>query len=281
MKESAPVAQSPETAPAVKIAAARRGWYRFWAVALIVLGLLLLAYNVSAPWIGAGELVALWPALVIVLGLGLPFVSRWAQGLQVPAFACDRGDAQAAELWVMAGTADVCVEAFVGLSQLVVGKFPNPAGPQVASLGAATRVVMDRRAAAPLLSGPWTASLGKGLPWTLQLRASTGGFTLDLRDLTIVKLSLDSIAGPVDLTLPATGQGEMDLRLLLGDLTLRVPEGVGLRLKVDGGPLATLKLNGWRFVRLAADEWATPDFDSAAQRFTLRVKMLTGDLKLG
>jgi hypothetical protein len=271
---------SGSAAPAVKMAAAQRRGYRVWAAALVGLGLLLLAYNISGPWPGAGAAAALWPALVILLGVGLPFVAWWARGFQLPAFACDRNSCEAAELWVTAGTADVRVEAFVGASQLAVGKFPSLAGPQVMKAGAVTRLVMDHRAAAPLLSGGWSAALNKTLPWSLQLRASVGGFVLDLRDLLVVKLDLESVAGPVDLTLPAAGQGEMALRLLLGDLTLRVPEGVGVKLKFEAGPLATLKLNGRRLVRLAADEWATPDFSTAPQRFALRVNMLAGDLKL-
>jgi hypothetical protein len=59
-----------------------------------------------------------------------------------------------------------------------------------------------------------------------------------------------------------------------------VPEEVGLKLAVDAGPLATLKLNGRRLVRVAPNEWATPDFAAAAVRFVLDVKMGTGDLKL-
>jgi len=143
-----------------------------------------------------------------------------------------------------------------------------------------TRLTLDRRAAAPLLTGPWTAALCKGLPWTLRLRASVGGFTLNLRDLAVVKLDLYSLAGPVDLTLPAAGQGEINLRLTLGDLTLRLPESVGVSLKFEAGPLASLKWNGRRLARVAANEWATPDFATAPERFTLSVNMLAGDLKL-
>jgi hypothetical protein len=272
--------ESGGAAPAVKLVAVQRRWYRFGAAALIVLGLLLLAYNLAGPWEGAGAVAALWPALVMLLGLGLPFVTRWARGFQLPAFACERDGSEAAELWVMAGTADVRVEAFAGASQLAVGQFPSPAGPQVTKTGAVTCLVMDHRAAAPLLTGLWTAELSKGLPWTLQLRASVGGFVLDLCDLTVAKVNLESVAGPVDLTLPAAGQGDLYLRLLLGDLTLHLPEGVGVRLKFEAGPLATLKLNSWPLVRLAADEWATPDFAAAPQRFTVRVAMLAGDLRL-
>ncbi len=282
MTTPAPTVPDEATAPAVRIASSQRRWYRFWAAALIALGLLLLVYNLSAPWQGAGTVVALWPVLVVALGLGLPFVSRWARGLQLPAFACERDSSEAAELWVMSGTADVRVEAFVGASQLAVGQFPSQAGPQVTKAGAVTRLTLDRRTAAPLLTGPWTASLCKGLPWTLRLRASVGGFTLNLRELTVAKLDLDSLAGPVDLTLPAAGQGEMDLRLTLGDLTLHLPEGVGMRLTFEAGPLATLKGNGngRRLVRLAANDWATSDFATAPERFSVRVNMLAGDLKL-
>ena len=271
-----------ESAAPPPVSGRQRRWYRFWAVLLIGLGLALLVLNVSGLWPrpGAGTVAAYWPALVVALGAGLPFAARRARGFQLPPFACEREGGEAAELWVRAGTADVRVEALAGVSQLAVGAFASQAGPQVTRTGGVTRLVLDQRAAAPLLTGPWTAALGKGLPWTLDLRASVGALTLDLRDLTVAKLDLEALAGPVDLTLPAAGQGELRLCLYLGDLTLRVPEGVGVKLIFEAGPLAALKLNGRRWVRQGADEWVTPDFSAAPQRFTLRVKMLVGDLKL-
>ena len=255
-----------------------RGWYRLWALVILGLGLALLVYNLSGPPYEVGGMAALWPA--VLLGLGLPFFARWARGLQPPTFACERGESAAAELRVRAGTADVRVEAFAGASQLLVGRFPSPDGPRLERTGEVARLVMDQRAAAPLMEGPWTAALNKGLPWTLDLRASAGALTLDLRDCQVPCLDLESLAGPVDLTLPASGQGEMRLRLGLGDLTLRVPNGVGFKVRFQGGPLAALKLNGRKLVRVASDEWATSGYATAEAHYALTVAMGTGDLNL-
>jgi hypothetical protein len=163
---------------------------------------------------------------------------------------------------------------------LAAGTFPSYAGPRVELEGRRMKVVLDRRATAPLMPGAWAVALNAHLPWAVHLRAGTGALVLNLCDLPITVLDLYSFAGPVDLTLPASGQGDMNLRLVLGDLTLHVPDGVGLRLQLRTGPLVNLHLNGSRLTRTAPNEWATPDFSATPQRFALAVDLAAGDLRL-
>jgi predicted membrane protein len=103
---------------------------------------------------------------------------------------------------------------------------------------------------------------------------------LNLRDLTVTSLSLQSGVGDVDLALPAVGQGDMWLRLGLGDLTLRVPEGMAVKLKLTPGPLTQVRLDGDRFIQTSASEWVTPNFSASAQRFTLSISLTAGDLQV-
>jgi hypothetical protein len=221
-----------------------------------------------------------WPAGLVAAGLWL-ILAAGNRPQAPPAFAVERGEASAAELAAATGTADLQVQAFAGASQLVVGQFPGLQGPQVSVGEAATRVELSPKFSAPLLPGRcWTAALAKGLPWTLALSSSVGDFALDLRELTIAAVRLRTTLGHVDLTLPAAGQCELDLRLALGDVTLRVPEETAVRIKVTAGPLATLRVESRRFVELAPGEWASPLFAVSPNRCTLAVRLGAGELKL-
>ena len=263
-----------------KPAARQRLIYRLWAVAFILLGGLLLAYNLELFPPGLiPQTVKYWPLLIILLGL-LFSTGRIAVSLPPSPFAIDRGEYQSGHLHLAAGIADAQVSAFVGASQLAMGQFPGHGGPRLQHNNGQARLSLDHRAVAPFLSGSWNVVLVKGLPWSFDLHSKIGNFNLNLRDLTVTTLGLRSIVGDVDLTLPAAGQGEMDLRLTLGDLTLRVPEGMAVRIKVADSPLANVQTDRQRFVSSNSREWITPNFSASPHRFTLLVDLMAGDLRV-
>ena len=78
----------------------------------------------------------------------------------------------------------------------------------------------------------------------------------------------------------AAGQGEMSLRLGLGDLTLRVPEGMAVKVQLAAGPLTHARLDGNRFIQTGPSEWVTPNFSASPQRFTLSISLTAGDLQV-
>ncbi|MCC6189350.1 MAG: hypothetical protein IT318_09960 [Anaerolineales bacterium] len=260
----------------------QRRLHRLWAWGFVALGTVLLAANLGMlprPTEQAVRLI--WPAGVVAAGLWLIVAGRPKTGAGVPAFAVERGEAQAGELVAACGTADLQVQAFAGASQLIVGQFPAPQGPRVAAHATTTRVVLSPRLALPLLPGRcWSTALAKGLPWVLDLGSSLGDFDLNLRDLTISALRLRTTLGHVDLTLPAAGQGEFELRLILGDVTVRVPDEMAVRVKVATGPLGKVRADSRRFVELAPGEWASPLFAVSAERYTLRLYLGAGALRL-
>jgi hypothetical protein len=219
------------------------------------------------------------PLLAVLAGLWL--VTRAPGTAVVPSYAIERADHQAATLIVAAGLSDVEVRGFSGASQLVTGQFPAAGGPGFSVRGPEARVELSPRQAMPLLPGQrWSAALAKGLPWTLNLRTWTGDLDVDLRDLAVTDLQLRSPLGDVSLQLPAAGQAALDLQLWAGDLHVRVPEGMAVKVKVRAGPLAAVRADERRFVQLALGEWASPLYAVSVNRCTLNVAVWAGDLNL-
>jgi hypothetical protein len=261
-------------------------WSRWLAavLALVLLGagVALLAAELNllpAAWQRPLAVVA--PAAVMAAGAGLALWGGpdWRRSL--PAFAVEQSGAACGELVVSSGGQDVTVQAFAGSSQLAVGEFPNPRGPQVELRGTAAKIVLDqRRGVAAFAGGPWRAALTKSVPWDLDLRATSGHLALNLRDLTVASLKVHSAYGNVDLTLPAQGPGELQLRLALGDLAVTVPEGVEARLRLKVGPLVSVSALGRRLISVAPNEWMTPLYPTTALRCTVLIDMTAGDLVL-
>jgi hypothetical protein len=250
------------------------------AAGWLALGLALLAANLQLVGPETRRAVNLAGAgLLVAAGVWWLASAQARRTRTPPTFAVGRGEFTRARLDVSAGTADVQVRAFQGSSQLAVGQFASPRGPQLEGQGEEACLRLEKRYALPGLGSPWQAALAKGLPWALDLASSGGDFDLDLRGLLIERLEARSAWGCVDLTLPAQGQPQIEARLTLGDLTLRLPDGVEARLRVHGR-LAAMHCDDHRLAEVAPGEWTTLGYATANQRCTLDLYLGGGDVRV-
>ncbi|MCC7359383.1 MAG: hypothetical protein IT317_07895 [Anaerolineales bacterium] len=275
---------SPPTAAAAPARALRR--YRLGALLFVALGALLLAANLNLLAPAAQRVVAVgWPVVVILAGAWVLLWGRAPAGVAAPTFTLARGEAARGALEARAGTTDVTVRAWApsdgAAAPLASGNVAVLCGPWVSAQDGRARVRLSTSLAMALLANqPWAVALGPGLPWELRWQSSLGDLTLDLRGLEVSQAALGSTLGHVDLTLPEAGQPEIDVRLSLGNLTVRVPETMAVRVKVRRGRLAALRPDARRFAELAPGEWATPLFAVSPHRCTLTVALGAGDLTL-
>jgi len=113
----------------------------------------------------------------------------------------------------------------------------------------------------------WDVRLNNDVPMELTAKLGAGESHLDLRDLSLTTLEVQTGAGEVDLAVPAksltrltvtagvgdvtvdmTGDWKQDLKANLkggvGTVTLRLPEKAGVRVSVEGG-LGSVKAYGF------------------------------------
>ncbi len=279
---ASPPQSPPPPAPPVKGLECQLRLHRLWALLFLMVGGLLLAANLNllppAAQRGVGWV---WPGLVIVTGLWVLLTGRSRADSARPTFALDRADYTSGALVVNTGSADLQIGALAAADHLALGQLPTPHGPVLTTAGRAVRLRMTPRLAVPLLAGrPWSIDLAPDLPWALQWQSSLGDMALDLHGLNLTTAYLRSAVGQVDLTLPAGGQADLQVRLGLGNLTVRVPETMAVKVKFNRGRLATVRPDGRRFVELAPGEWATPLFAVSPVRCTVTVYLWAGDLTL-
>ena len=252
------------------------------AVVFIVLGGVILASNLGLFTPEAQRVVdVIWPAAVILAGLGLILAGGQVGTSQSAPFTVERGEANEADLLVSAGMADLHIGAAGGASELLVGELPTSVRPKVVTHDGHTTVAIEPFWGLPSLGGSrWSMGLAKDPTWQLDLGSSTGKLDLDLRDVSLAGVRLRSTFGDVDLTLPTTGRAELDIGLAFGNLTVNVPEGLGVKVKLNTGALANVAHDERRFIRLAPNELGTPLYAVSSQRCTLTVWLGTGDLQL-
>jgi hypothetical protein len=81
----------------------------------------------------------------------------------------------------------------------------------------------------------WTLELSPEIPLRLTVDAGVGEAEIDLSGLDLTELVLHGGVGRTVVTLPAEGRGHVRMDLGVGENVLQVPEGVGVRIQVDGG----------------------------------------------
>jgi hypothetical protein len=135
-----------------------------------------------------------------------------------------------------------------------------------------------------LRSGASDATIRFGAPNDTameELRVDMGAAELRLEGLgnaNARRARLRCGVGDVELDLAGAWARDMELQveIVLGELTIDVPRGLGVRLRLDR-TMASLDAPG--LVR-RGDEWLTPGFDEAARRVTIDATTVLGAVKV-
>ena len=121
----------------------------------------------------------------------------------------------------------------------------------------------------------WVLHLNPSIPLSLSIKNGAGEAIVDLSQLRVTDLDLESGIGSVRLTLPATGRLQASVRGGVGQITVLIPAGMAVRIHAAGG-LSQRQLPAG-FVR-DGDSYVSPGFDSAGNRAEVAVSNGIGQL---
>ncbi|SRR6266508_2028339 len=230
----------------------------FWAVALIALGVLLLLRETVDAW----RDVSLGGLVLIAIGTWLLFERpRYGRLIIGP--------------MSKPGT-------------ILEGTFSGGVESQVRRLGDGVEVTLRQRWHPAWRSG-WGHRTGRGFDWALTIDrdvpaaldvrsgASTG--RLELEELLVTELTLETGASHTDLVLPRRGQSTARLQAGAAQVWIRIPTGVAAAIRVRRG-LAAIRVDTSRFPQ-TADGYRSPDFDSAPNRVDLEIEAGAAEVTVG
>jgi hypothetical protein len=119
---------------------------------------------------------------------------------------------------------------------------------------------------------PAEVELNASIPWDVELSGGASRLTADLRGLRLGSLKVDGGDSRLEVVLPATS-GIVSVVILGGasNVAIRCPEGVAVRLCVDGGT-TNLTFDD-RHIGVAGGELnlQSRDYDGAADRYDIAV----------
>jgi hypothetical protein len=256
----------------------------FWGVILLLIGLLLLLSNLGI--IAVNVWGAVWAVVLIALGVGILWGTvlgaSAAEGEQV---TIPLEGADSARVRVKHGAGRLRVSGGAAPDALVEGTFSSGLDYQARPRGDELDVELSPRGF-PFFMAPWswgrqglgwTFSLNGAIPLALAFETGASDARLDLSELRVTNLRLQTGASSVHVTLPArAGHTRAHIEAGAASVSVRVPPDVAAQVRFEGG-LASVDVDRNRFPRVGG-VYRSPDYDAAQNKVDIEVKAGVGSL---
>ena len=244
-----------------------------WPILLIAVGAVLFLEDLDA----LPDEDVLVPVIVIAIGIGLALSaisqSRSRSSEDETASVPLEG---ASEAWLRLdhGAGRLRVRG-ADTPDLVEGRFAGGVETQVRRDGGRLDVTVRARGGVPWGGGrergfEWDLTISRRVPVTLDLRTGANEADLDLTDLRLTELRVQTGASKTVARLPSTGRYTVRVQGGAMNVRLEVPQGVAARVEAHGG-LSDVRVDPHRFPKWGG-EWRSADFDTAEHRADIRLE---------
>lgn len=255
----------------------------FWAVVLILVGVLFLLNNFGLlPDLGFSMWSLIWPIFLIALGVW--FVSRIfirPSAADIEAGSIPLEGAVRAEIELSHGAGELRLSGGAAAGVLAEGMFGGGLRYHAKRKGDLLDVEMKMRVepAAFLNWAPgsydWDVRLNSSVPLELKCETGASRNTFDLSDLKVTKLELETGASSSEITLPANaGYTRVKVEAGAARVDIRVPGGVAARIRTSGA-LASVRVDETRFPGFD-NRYQSPDYDSATNKVDIEIETGVG-----
>jgi len=262
----------------------------FWGVIFIVVGGIWLLDQLG--WLaGINVWNLIWPSFLIILGLWVLLgARRGGKPIEVEQVTLPLEGAERAKVRLKFGAGRLRVGAGVGPTELIDGSFGGGLDHHVKQEG--DRLVLDLRLPSqgfPDMILPWNWGRWAGFEWTfglngeipLELDVDTGASEakLDLEDLKVIDLRLDTGASSTEITLPAkAGFTKVEVDAGAASVRIKVPTGVAARIMTKGG-LVGVDVDKNRFPR-EGGVYQSSDYSTAENKAELDIEIGAGSISV-
>ena len=244
----------------------------FWGAALVILGGLFLLGNLGI--IKADIWGVIWPTALILLGIWLLWGRLFRRGPTSEHASVPLEGATRAQVRLSHGAGRLMISAGAGEADLVEGEFDG--GLDLRSRRQDDLLEADLRS--PIRGWSFLDWGGRGLEWNLRLnqqvllnlKLETGASEsiLDLSELRVGELNLQSGASSTELTVPAHAvYTRVKISGGAASFKVRVPPGVAASIRFSGS-LVSLDVDRQRFSP-SGNLYQSPDFAIAENKVEL------------
>ncbi|MEW6400936.1 MAG: DUF5668 domain-containing protein [Chloroflexota bacterium] len=258
----------------------------FWGSILLLIGgfMLLDATGLRLPG-GMSPSDLVWPALLIFAGIWVLFGVAVRGKIETERASVDLQGAREASLKLSHGAGELNVHGGAMSGELAHGSFAGGLEHKATRNGDRLEVrmrpkrdFMDFPFFGPRVQLDWDVALNRDVPLALTLSSGANRSVLDLRDLNITDLKVETGASETKVTLPSHGRLKADFDLGAASLDLIIPDGVSARITASIGA-ASLDVNQTRFPKVGG-VYKSPDFETAANAVDITIDAGAAGIKV-
>lgn len=199
------------------------------------------------------------------------------------------GGDEAARIELMMGAGELRLGSDAATGTALVADFdfrPARWAPEVSQTTEGTTTVISIRQPdrggidlGPNMTNEWNLQLAKGLPTALSVRLGAGTGDLSLGGSGVRQLSVEMGAG--DCTVDLSGEWLADMNAEIeagvGELTLIVPEGVGVRVDASEEGIGETRIDG---LRRSGGYYVNDAYGNSAVTLDIRVRKGVGEVDI-
>ena len=253
----------------------------FWGFILIVVGGLFLLQTLG--WLENVNIWGLiWPLFLICLGVWIVLGRFFVRSAETEHATIPLQGATHARVVLKHGAGRLNIHAGASVSDLAEGDFSGGLDLRIRRDGDLLDATLSMPSQSfPIFWGPvgysldWTIGFNREIPFSLELKMGAAEARVDLTDLKVTDVRLQTGASATDLKLP-THAGFTRLRVESGaaSVNVHIPQGVAARIRARGG-LAAISVDSNRFPR-SGDFYQSSDYETAVNKAEIDIQTGVG-----
>ena len=257
-----------------------------WGIALILFGGLMFANAMGIRLPNGMSLIELFWPFVLILGGIWVLASVFFRGhIELQNASVELQGASSANLKINHGAGELKIHSGANINELAHGSFSggldykaNRNGDRLEVHMRPAKDVMDFPFFGPHHQLDWDVTLNAEIPIALIMNLGANKSVIDLRNMNITELKLETGASDTHLTLPSRGRFHADLDLGAASLEVIVPEGLSARIRASLGA-ANMHIDKSRFPGQGSF-YQSPDYETAANAVDMTIDAGAASIKV-
>ena len=258
----------------------------FWGSLFVIAGALLLLNNLGVLQVNVWRLI--WPTFIIAMGVWTLLVATQGKdALETEELTLPLEGTKQGKMTLSFGAGQVKIKGDAAAGELLKGSFAGGVDVSSKKDGDFTKLSLKPSSEEIIFTiMPWTwgarewdFGLSRDVDWKLHFEMGASDAQVDLSDLKVTDLEVDTGASNTKIILPANaGQTHVDLSGGAASILFEVPEGVAARIQVDSG-LAAINIDRERFPRIGS-YYKSTDYETAANKVDINADFGAGSLSI-
>lgn len=218
-------------------------------------------------------------ALLIVGSVGVAFALAERDEDQVVARLVEPlGDLKSVNVYIDFGAGELVVKALPPESpNLVEAQFDRPSAKASLTISGNSGNLNISRESRTFFRRvgdvDWDIAFSRHPSLLFELDGGAADVNLDLRELQVTSLGVDTGASDVAIALPASaGSVQVNINGGAAKIDITIPEGVAARIRQDSGLSSIIDVNTSRFPKANGD-YVSPDFETAQNRVDIELRV--------